>query len=193
MELVVLHGDREERVHIQPVDGQFEVRVGERTYRVDVADVGPGHHSLRIEQQCADQFEVSIHPETGRSGRSSLSGNGADRYTIGGADGRLSASRGGDSVEVIDPLTYLARKSRGGRGGGGRQQVTAYMPGRVVAVLLEEGSAVEEGQGVVVLEAMKMENEIQAESSGTLSKILVQPGQAVDAGDPLFEIGESDR
>ena len=63
------------------------------------------------------------------------------------------------------------------------------MPGRVVAVLVEAGAPVDAGQGVVVLEAMKMENEIQAESAGVVSRILVEPGQAVEGGDPLFEIG----
>jgi pyruvate carboxylase subunit B len=63
------------------------------------------------------------------------------------------------------------------------------MPGRVVAVLVEEGAAVTAGQGVVVLEAMKMENEIRAEADGTVAKIFVQPGQAVDTGNPLFELG----
>jgi biotin carboxyl carrier protein len=62
------------------------------------------------------------------------------------------------------------------------------MPGRVVAVLVEVGAAVTAGQGIVVLEAMKMENEIRAEHDGTIAKIFVQPGQAVDSGNPLFEM-----
>jgi biotin carboxyl carrier protein len=62
------------------------------------------------------------------------------------------------------------------------------MPGRVVAVLAEEGARVEAGQGVVVLEAMKMENEIRAERAGTLARLHVRPGQAVEGGDPLFEV-----
>ena len=62
------------------------------------------------------------------------------------------------------------------------------MPGRVTAVLVEEGAEVTTGQGIIVLEAMKMENEIRAEHDGTVSKIHVQPGQAVDLGNPLFEM-----
>jgi biotin carboxyl carrier protein len=182
MELVVLHGDREERVQVRRKEGQFAIQVGDREYSVDAVEVGPDHHSLRIGD---DQYEVSIHRETGRAANRDA---GVERYTIGGADGKLSANPGGDLVEVIDPLTHLAHQTLGGAGAGGRQQVTAYMPGRVVAILKAEGDPVETGEGVVVLEAMKMENEIQAESSGTLSKVLVKPGQAVDAGDPLFEI-----
>jgi biotin carboxyl carrier protein len=62
------------------------------------------------------------------------------------------------------------------------------MPGRVVAVLVEPGAEVRRGQGVVVLEAMKMENEIQAESDGVVRTLHVEPGQAVEGGDPLFDL-----
>jgi pyruvate carboxylase subunit B len=62
------------------------------------------------------------------------------------------------------------------------------MPGRVVAVLAREGEEVAAGQGIVVLEAMKMENEILADRAGTIRALFVQPGQAVEGGDPLFEI-----
>ena len=62
------------------------------------------------------------------------------------------------------------------------------MPGRVVAVLAAEGDAVRAGQGVVVLEAMKMQNEIQAEHDGTIKRICVAAGQAVEGGDLLFEL-----
>ena len=62
------------------------------------------------------------------------------------------------------------------------------MPGRVAAILVEEGAAVAAGDGVLVLEAMKMENEIQAERDGVVSRILVGLGAAVEGGDPLFEL-----
>jgi pyruvate carboxylase subunit B len=62
------------------------------------------------------------------------------------------------------------------------------MPGRVVELLVEVGQEVASGQGLVVLEAMKMENEILAESAGVVRQILVEPGQAVEAGDPLLEM-----
>ncbi len=67
-------------------------------------------------------------------------------------------------------------------------EATAYMPGRVTAVLAAEGEDVASGQGVLVLEAMKMENEIQSEIDGRLDKLLVEVGQTVDGGDPLFVI-----
>ena len=62
------------------------------------------------------------------------------------------------------------------------------MPGRVVELLVAEGDRVEEGQGVLVLEAMKMENEIQAEREGVIERFFVADGQAVEGGNPLYEI-----
>jgi biotin carboxyl carrier protein len=62
------------------------------------------------------------------------------------------------------------------------------MPGRIVKVLVEAGSAVEKGAGVVVVEAMKMENEIFAPISGSVERVFVSAGDAVERGSPLVEI-----
>ncbi|UUX35434.1 biotin/lipoyl-containing protein [Fundicoccus culcitae] len=68
--------------------------------------------------------------------------------------------------------------------------LTAPMPGKIIKVLLKEGTNVEINQPIMVLEAMKMENEIVANKAGTLSKIHVTVGQSVNAGDALFTIDE---
>ena len=98
--------------------------------------------------------------------------------------------RGGwvEELTVQDPLAYLASRAHGEAAAHGSQTVTAYMPGRVAAVLVEEGAPVAAGDGVLVLEAMKMENEIQAERDGVVGRILVNLGDAVEGGDPLFEL-----
>jgi biotin carboxyl carrier protein len=64
------------------------------------------------------------------------------------------------------------------------------MPGRVVAVLVERGAEVSERQGVVVLEAMKMQNEVRAGRSGVVTEVRVASGAAVDAGAVLVVIGD---
>lgn len=166
MDLIVRQGEREEKVRVRRVDGGFEVTVGDRAYHVDALAARAGLHSLRID---GDHHEVAIRPQ------------GEGTYWV-------STAQGAGPVEVADPLAHLAAQSHGGKGGRRHQRVDAYMPGRVVAVLVEEGAAVAAGQGIVVLEAMKMENEIRAEHDGTVSRIHVQPGQAVDKGDPLFEM-----
>jgi biotin carboxyl carrier protein len=165
VDLIVRHGEREEEVRVLRVDGGYEVTVGGRTYRVDAASPRPGLRSLRID---GAQHEVAV------------------RHL--GEGFWVSTSQGSGSVEVTDPLTHLAAQTRSGLGNRGRQRVTAYMPGRVVTLLAEEGQPVTAGQGIVVLEAMKMENEIRAEIDGTVTRIYVQPGQAVEMGNPLFDL-----
>ncbi len=91
-------------------------------------------------------------------------------------------------VTVADPLTYKARVEGRAAGAAGRRKIAAYMPGRVVEVLVEAGAKVAAGSGLVVLEAMKMENEIQAEVDCVIREVLVEAGQAVESGDPLFEV-----
>jgi biotin carboxyl carrier protein len=106
---------------------------------------------------------------------------GNDRFEV-------SGEFGSEVVQVLDPLTHLAATSHDAQAGPKTQQTDAYMPGRVVEVLVKEGDSVAIGEGVLVLEAMKMENEIQSERAGTVRKIFVTAGQAVEGGDPLYEI-----
>jgi biotin carboxyl carrier protein len=67
----------------------------------------------------------------------------------------------------------------------GPRKIVAPMPGRVVRLLVEENSEVATGQGVIVVEAMKMQNEIKSPKKGVVKKILVLPGAAVNPGDVL--------
>ena len=86
-------------------------------------------------------------------------------------------------VEVFDPRSW-----RRGRGAGieleGRQQLIAPMPGKIVRVLVAAGQEVKAGQGLLVIEAMKMQNEIRSPKSGTVEK-LAREGQTVNAGEVL--------
>jgi len=76
----------------------------------------------------------------------------------------------------------------GGGAGGGSGKVEVPMQGTIVKVLVEVGQAVEAGQSVVVLEAMKMENQIEADKSGTVKAVNVKPGDTVGAGDVVVVI-----
>jgi biotin carboxyl carrier protein len=88
------------------------------------------------------------------------------------------------SAEVSDSRSLRNRKARADSGNGPRPLV-APMPGKVVRFLVSENSAVEAGQGVVVVEAMKMQNEIKSPKKGTVLKLAVAEGAAVNAGDVL--------
>jgi biotin carboxyl carrier protein len=166
VKLIVEHQGRAEEVIVDRRDGGWLVRVGETDYRVDAATVAGTARSLRVD---GGQYEVDV-AHLGQ--------------------GRYEVSRGGwvEELTVQDPLSFLASRAHDQAAEHVSQTVTAYMPGRVAAVLVEEGASVTAGDGVLVLEAMKMENEIQVERDGVVGRILVGLGEAVEGGDPLFEL-----
>jgi len=87
------------------------------------------------------------------------------------------------SAQVLDPREWRGR--HGALEVQGRQQVVAPMPGKIVRILVQAGEAVEAGQGLVVVEAMKMQNEIRSPKSGKVEKIVAKEGETVNAGDVL--------
>ena len=89
-------------------------------------------------------------------------------------------------IEVRDPRRW-SRQSRGGAHAGA-QDIKASMPGKVVRVLVAVGDAVEAGQGIVVVEAMKMQNEMKAPRAGKVIAIAAKAGATVTAGDVLATI-----
>ncbi len=94
-------------------------------------------------------------------------------------------------VAAAAPTKKKAARSAsasGGGAGGGSGQIAVPMQGTIVKVLVEVGQAVEAGQSVVVLEAMKMENQIEADKTGTIKAINVKPGDTVGAGDVVVVI-----
>jgi biotin carboxyl carrier protein len=95
--------------------------------------------------------------------------------------------RGGS---VLVELTEASRRvAAAARRPSGPVRVTAPMPGRVVRVLVAPEASVEVGQGLVVVEAMKMENELRAPRAGRVEQVAVREGQAVEAGALLVVIG----
>lgn len=104
-----------------------------------------------------------------RRGRWQL-GVGAERFT----------------ADAVDERTRAIREMTGGAADTADKTVLAPMPGLVVKVEVEVGQAVKAGQGVIVVEAMKMENELKAPSDGVVASIAVKPGQTVDKGATLL-------
>ena len=86
--------------------------------------------------------------------------------------------------DVRDPRALRGRRSAGDYGEGPKK-ITAPMPGKVVRILAVAGTSVESGDGVIVIEAMKMQNELKAPKTGKVQKILASEGTPVNAGDTL--------
>jgi biotin carboxyl carrier protein len=101
-------------------------------------------------------------------------------------DGTLTLQTGHHefTAEVIDPRAWRGRR-HGAVEAEGRQQITAPMPGKVVRLLVQPGDKVQAGQGLLVVEAMKMQNEVRSPKTGTVERLLVQEGQPVNAGQVL--------
>jgi biotin carboxyl carrier protein len=92
------------------------------------------------------------------------------------------------AAEIADPRAWRGRR-HGSTEAEGRQEIVAPMPGKVVRVLVAAGEKVEAGQGLMVVEAMKMQNEVRSPKSGVVEKLMVREGQAVNAGEGLAVIG----
>jgi biotin carboxyl carrier protein len=104
-------------------------------------------------------------------------------------DGSLTLQDGPNEfrAEVVDLRAWRGRK-HGPMEVEGRQQIIAPMPGKVIRLLVKPGDKVEAGQGLFVVEAMKMQNEVKSPKTGTVEKLSAKEGQAVNAGDVLASI-----
>lgn len=128
-----------------------------------ILEVEPGIYSVLLDGR---SFEVRMEPTPG---------------------GQIAAVEGLRlAVEVEDPRRLRHRAA--GVFGEGRAKVTAPMPGKVVRLLAAEGDQVEAGQGLLVVEAMKMQNEVKSPKAGRVAALSVQAGGAVAAGDVLAVI-----
>jgi glutaconyl-CoA/methylmalonyl-CoA decarboxylase subunit gamma len=105
-----------------------------------------------------------------------------------GEAGGCRVAVGGETYAVaVEEATRHAIRTRGGAAGGGRGlTLTAPLPGRITHVAVRAGDTVEAGDTLLVIEAMKMENEFKASAPGAVDEVRVQPGQAVNAGDVLL-------
>jgi biotin carboxyl carrier protein len=104
------------------------------------------------------------------------------------ADGLLLHTGAGEyRVDIVDPRSW--QRSRSGKIDlAGRQQVSAPMAGKIVRVLIAQGQHVESGQGLLVIEAMKMQNEIRSPKTGTVERLAAREGETVNAGKVLAVI-----
>jgi biotin carboxyl carrier protein len=161
---------------------KFEVRIAGKTRIVDLErEAGGWRATLDGESAIADAVEIAPHTLS-----ILLAGQSFEISVTPSPNGKVKLQAGTQefSAEVIDPRAWSGRRHSGVEAEG-RQQITAPMPGKVVRLLVKTGDHVEAGQGLLVVEAMKMQNEIRSPKSGTVEKVFANEGQAVNAGEAL--------
>jgi biotin carboxyl carrier protein len=156
----------EHELEVEELDANRRlIRLGEQQFEVDLRRVGPASFSAIVNGR---SFDFEVHRD---------------------AEQVLVVSRDGTTrVNLIDRARRAAAKAGAERQLSGPAQVKAAMPGRVVNVLVKVGDQVEAGQGVLIVEAMKMENELKAPKAGKVIEVKVAAGQTVERGDLLLVI-----
>jgi biotin carboxyl carrier protein len=158
------------------------VRIGSNTRIVEL-DRNADHWSITLDGLPLDADAVEIAPNTFSI---LLRGQSHEIRVTPSPNGMLTLQTGLEefTAEVVDPRAWSGRR-HSALEAEGRQQVVAPMPGKVVRLLVKIGDTVEAGQGLLVIEAMKMQNEIRSPKSGVVERLLAQEGQAVNAGEIL--------
>ncbi len=148
-----------------PQAGVFALTIGEERFEADVKQVGPNSFSIIVANRAFD-FDVARDGEE-----------------------VIVASRSGVTrLTVEDAARRLMRGAGRSRTVSGRAEMRAMMPGRVISVLVKTGDEVAQDQGVLVIEAMKMENELKSPKAGKVTEIKVVAGQTVEKGEILAVI-----
>jgi biotin carboxyl carrier protein len=144
--------------------GELQARVDERPVELDVAYLG-ARLSVRVDGQIVDLTTEGAPPDLG-----------------------VVASGHRSYIRVESERLRAAEQAKKATGGGGDRVVKSPMPGRVVKVLVSKGDVVAVGQGLLVLEAMKMENEVKAKLAGTVADVHVVAGAAVEGNAKLVTL-----
>lgn len=163
MKLSAEIGDEKHEIEILRAGSSVTARIDEREYSFEVSEPEPG---VFLFKNGGKIYEANVSAETG--------GTGA-KVTILGSE---------FDVRLIDPKR-LRSAAGGDSHSEGLAEIRTAMPGKVVRIILEAGAEVEKGDGVIVVEAMKMQNELKSPKSGILKEIRVVEGATVSSGEIL--------
>lgn len=166
----------------------FEIAAGAHVYAVTVARKGP-----LLQVTLGDRTHLVDARRVGDLALSLLVASDGEAVPVRSIDAALAAQRTpGDfdvhlagrtiPVQVRQAGGFGRQKKAGAAPGTGPQRIAAPMPGKIVRVLVAAGDEVKARQGLVVVEAMKMENELRAARDGRVREVVVAEGQSVDAG-----------
>jgi biotin carboxyl carrier protein len=166
MRWVVRGGRSSHDVEVKRLDDEFTVEMDGRRYGLELVSLDGAVASLRFPSS-GRSLQITYHRGS----------NGSWRVTVGQREFNLEVLTPAEAVEAVS----AARDS-------GPSRVMAPIPGKVVSVKVEPGDDVKPGQALVVLEAMKMENELAAEQAGKVTAIHVTAGDTVEGGELLVEL-----
>jgi biotin carboxyl carrier protein len=158
--------------------------LGEQTHRIEVQELEEDH----LYRVIIDGKEITVDGRKLTAHMYSLLiGNQSFTVDVTTKDDNYTVASAGKSFQlrVLDERR-AARPGEGGSAGrAGGKEIRSFMPGKVVEVLVAVGDEVSKDQGVLIVEAMKMENEVRAAADGKVKEIRVSPGQAVESGELL--------
>ena len=195
MTLHITAGGRTRAVHISRNGDRFLVSIDGRQHEVDVKVIN-GVWSMLVGAPTGPAKAGPYDPnpttgpdEAGPHDQSDV-GAGFSRPTRSYEVAFSPTPEGGMTVHIdgVPVEVSISRMRRTGAtaathpSDGGPQRVTAPMPGKIVKLLVKPGDKVQPRQGVIVVEAMKMENELRARAAGTVSEVRVREGDSVEAG-----------
>ncbi|MDP2307078.1 MAG: biotin/lipoyl-containing protein [Pseudomonadota bacterium] len=161
---------------------KYEITIGGTTRNVDIEPTGEGRYRVWWE---GESHEVDLLKPSPEAYQMLIDGESWEAGCVAVGDGYLVDVMGlSTEVVVVDPRRRALKLAAGTATG----MLSTQMPGRVVRLIAKVGDVVKKGQPVIVVEAMKMENEMKSPIDGTVAEILVTEGQAVEAGTKLVRV-----
>ena len=169
MKRTLLLGKQQHEIELVRRDGVLTLTWDGEAMPADILEVEPGSYSVILGGRSVDvRLDGAKHPDPDvRAFRASLY-DGAYEFAL------------------QDPMKALLAAAGGGAAGGGL--LASPMPGKIVKVLVKAGDTVAEGQTLLVMEAMKMQNELKSAGAGTVAKVHVEEGATVETGAKLVEV-----
>jgi biotin carboxyl carrier protein len=162
MKFAIKISDKTRTIELQRNSDRWQVSLDGEALDADAVEIAPNVFSVLLD---GESFEVRIAPTS------------QGRLTLQTRHHEFTA-------QVVNPRAWRGRR-HGAVEAEGRQQILAPMPGKVVRLLVQVGDKVEAGQGLLVVEAMKMQNEVRSPKTGTVERLMAREGQPVNAGEVL--------
>src|SRR5215470_5500539 len=158
----------------------YIARLGDKTYTVEIEEVGKSLYRLVVD---GSDFLVD-GKKTGFTNYSLIVDNRSFEVEVDVKEDEYRVLVDGRNyhIDLVDERRVRLGGLQSGIQLQGRQSVSVPMPGKIIAVLVSEGDIVEKGQGLVIVEAMKMENEVRCPINGEVKEVKVKAGDAVEAG-----------